>query len=92
MNLQIGELAKRAACPVVTIRYYEREGLLPQARRSQGNFRLYGEAHVERLQFILRCRSLDMPLSDVRTLLSYRDRPAQDCGEVNLLLDERIRR
>uniref|UniRef100_UPI000B0AB3A2 MerR family transcriptional regulator n=2 Tax=Pseudomonadota TaxID=1224 RepID=UPI000B0AB3A2 len=69
MNLQIGELAKRTACPVVTIRYYEREGLLPQARRSQGNFRLYGEAHVERLQFILRCRSLDMPLSDVRTLL-----------------------
>ena len=40
MNLQIGELAKRTACPVVTIRYYEREGLLPQARRSQGNFRL----------------------------------------------------
>lgn len=91
MNLQIGELAKRTACPVVTIRYYEQEGLLPQARRSQGNFRLYGEAHVERLQFILRCRSLDMPLSDVRTLLSYRDRPTQDCGEVNLLLDERIR-
>jgi len=91
MNLQIGELAKRTACPVVTIRYYEREGLLPQARRSQGNFRLYGEAHVERLRFILRCRSLDMPLNDVRALLSYRDRPAQDCGEVNLLLDERIR-
>ncbi|BCN39560.1 transcriptional regulator [Alicycliphilus denitrificans] len=91
MNLQIGELAKRTACPVVTIRYYEREGLLPLARRSQGNFRLYGEAHVERLQFILRCRSLDMPLSDVRTLLSYRDSPTQDCGEVNALLDERIR-
>ena len=40
MNLQIGELAKRTACPVVTIRYYEREGLLPLARRSQGHFRL----------------------------------------------------
>lgn len=91
MNIQIGELAKRTACPVVTIRFYEQEGLLPPPGRSRGNFRLYGEEHVERLQFIRHCRSLDMPLSDVRTLLSYRKRPDQDCGEVNMLLDEHIR-
>lgn len=91
MHIQIGELAKRTACPVVTIRYYEQEGLLPPPHRSRGNFRLYGEEHVERLRFIRHCRSLDMPLSDVRALLNYRDRPSQDCGEVNVLLDKHIR-
>jgi hypothetical protein len=38
MNIQIGELAKRTACPVVTIRFYEQEGLLPPPGRSRGIF------------------------------------------------------
>ncbi|WP_061958521.1 Cd(II)/Pb(II)-responsive transcriptional regulator [Cupriavidus pauculus] len=91
MNIQIGELAKRTACQVETIRYYEKEGLLPEPTRSRGNYRLYGEAHVERLEFIRHCRSLAMPLDEVRALLRYRDIPAQDCGEINALLDEHIR-
>jgi len=52
MEIRIGDLAKRSGCEVVTIRYYEKEGLLPKPARSGGNFRLYGEAHIERLQFI----------------------------------------
>jgi DNA-binding transcriptional MerR regulator len=47
-------------------------------------------AHVERLQFIRHCRSLDMPLNDVRLLLSLRDAPGESCQEVNQLLDQRI--
>ena len=90
MNIQIGEFAKRTACPIQTIRYYEREGLLPPPDRSSGNFRLYGERHIERLQFILHCRSLDMPLNDVRALLRYREQPDEDCGVVNILLDKHI--
>jgi DNA-binding transcriptional MerR regulator len=49
-----------------------------------------GPAHVQRLAFIRRCRSLDMSLDEVRTLLRYLDRPAADCGEVNAVLDEHI--
>ena len=52
MQVQIGELAKRSDCKVVTIRYYEKEGLLPEPLRSSGNYRLYDEGHLERLQFI----------------------------------------
>lgn len=90
MSIRIGELARRTGCPVVTIRYYETEGLLPPPTRSAGNYRLYDDAHVERLQFIRHCRSLDMTLTEVRTLLSYRETPMQDCGEVNALLDKHI--
>lgn len=90
MNIKIGELAKRTECQVETIRYYEKEGLLPEPSRSSGNYRVYGEAHVERLRFIRHCRSLDMALGDVRALLKYRDTPDEDCGDVNALLDEHI--
>lgn len=90
MEIRIGELSKRTRCEIVTIRYYEKERLLPKPARSDGNFRLYGDAHVERLQFIRHCRSLDMTLVEIRALLGLRDNPNQDCGEVNALLDGHI--
>ena len=89
-SLKIGELASLTACPVETIRYYEREALLPAPTRSSGNYRLYGEVHIERLQFIRHCRSLDMTLDEVRSLLQFRDAPLDNCGAVNTLLDKHI--
>ncbi len=89
-GLRIGELAKRTNCQIETIRYYEREGLLHAPERTGGNYRLYQDAHVERLRFIRQCRSLDMALDEIRTLLRFRDAPEKNCGEVNELLDEHI--
>lgn len=88
--MKIGELATATQAQVETIRYYEREGLLPQAPRSEGNYRIYGPEHVERLGFIRHCRSLDMTLDEIRVLLRFRDSPGEDCGDVNALLDEHI--
>ena len=90
--LKIGELAARTDCPVETIRYYEREALLPAPTRSQGNYRLYGDTHVERLQFIRHCRSLQIGLSDIRALLEFKNNPAEGCQSVNQLLDHHIER
>ena len=89
-SLQIGELAKRTGCLVETIRYYEREGLLPNPVRSKGNYRLFSDIHVERLRFIRHCRSLDMTLKEIQVLLRFRDTPDENCSEVNALLDEHI--
>jgi Cd(II)/Pb(II)-responsive transcriptional regulator len=89
-SLKIGELAKRTGCLVETIRYYEREGLLLEPARSEGNYRLYTDIHVERLQFIRHCRVLDMTLEEIRNLLKFRDTPEENCSEVNTLLDEHI--
>ena len=47
--LRIGELAKKADCLVQTVRFYESEGLLPEPARSEGNFRLYDDVHLQRL-------------------------------------------
>lgn len=86
----ISALARQSGCQVETIRYYEREGLLPPPERSSGNYRLYRLHHVERLRFIRHCRSLDMTLEEIRRLLGLRDRPDESCGEVNALLEGHI--
>lgn len=88
--MKIGELASASATPIETIRYYEREGLLPAPPRTQGNFRVYEAPQLERLQFIRHCRGLDMSLDEIRVLLKFRDSPDGDCGDVNALLDEHI--
>lgn len=89
-HMKIGDLAQATFCPVETVRYYEREGLLPAPARSSGNYRLYGAAHVERLRFIRHCRSLDMTHEGIRSLLAFRDAPEKQCDAVNALLDQHI--
>lgn len=86
----IGELAKKTGCEVVTVRYYEKEGLLPKPARSKKNYRIYDAFHIERLRFIRHCRSLDMSLDEIRFILGIRDEPTQDCGKVTALLDAHI--
>ena len=88
--MKIGELARATQTQVETIRFYEREGLLAQTARTDGNYRIYGQAHAERLAFIRHCRGLDMTLDEIRTLLRFKDAPTDNCGEVNTLLDEHI--
>lgn len=88
--MKIGELAQATDTAVETIRFYEREQLLHVPARSAGNYRIYGSAHVERLNFIRHCRSLDMALDEIRTLLRLKDTPDKNCGDVNALLEEHI--
>lgn len=88
--MKIGELAKRTGCEVETIRYYEREGLLPEPPRSDGNYRKYGEHDAERLLFIRHCRSLGMSLEDIRVLQHFQAKPALACDEINAMLDRHL--
>jgi Cd(II)/Pb(II)-responsive transcriptional regulator len=89
-SMRIGDLAESTGTAIETIRFYEREGLIPAAQRAENNYRMYTPAHAERLAFIRHCRNLDMTLDEIRTLLRLRDAPLQDCGEVNALLDDHI--
>lgn len=88
--MRIGEMAKHTGCDIETIRYYEKAGVLPEPGRSDAGYREYQPEHLERLQFIRHCRSLQMSLSDIRVLLDFRSRPSADCQGVNDLLDHHI--
>jgi Cd(II)/Pb(II)-responsive transcriptional regulator len=88
--MKIGELAKLTGCSVQTIRYYEKEQLLPSTRRSEGNFRLYDEASADQLLFIKLCRGLDLSLSEIRQLLALKRSPGAQCDEVNRMMEAHI--
>ncbi len=62
--MKIGQLAKATGTQVENIRFYETEGLLPKALRTDSNYRVYDDTHVSRLAFIRHCRSLDMTLAN----------------------------
>jgi Cd(II)/Pb(II)-responsive transcriptional regulator len=88
--MKIGELALATQTPAETIRYYEREGLLPRAARADNNYRTYGPEHQQRLAFIRHCRGLDMSLDEIRALLDVWDDPRKNCDAVNELLDAHL--
>lgn len=90
MKMKIGELAKMADCPVVTIRFYEKEGLLAAPERTGGNYRLYGDTDIERLRFVMHCRGHGMKLSEIRELLAFKDAPTTDCSWINTLVASHI--
>lgn len=89
-QLRIGELAEQLELSVETIRYYEREALMPPPRRTDANYRVYDAPLVDRLTFIRNCRSFDMTLDEIRELLALRDAPEQNCVGVNDMLDAHI--
>lgn len=90
--MRIGELARATGVDIDTIRYYERDGLLPPPARAANGYRQYGPAQLERLAFIRHCRALDMPLSDIRRLLDFLAHPELACNDINHLVDTQLAR
>jgi DNA-binding transcriptional MerR regulator len=79
----IGALAKATGTKVVTIRYYERIGLLPLPYRTQGNYRIYSPEDIRRLRFIRRCRGLGFTIEQLRDLLRLSSQDDHACAEVD---------
>ena len=90
MELSIGDLAKATGTKVVTIRYYEKIGILPEPPRTSGNYRAYGSGHQDRLRFIRRCRNLGFTLEQVRELLSLATQSERDCRSVDQIAIEHL--
>src|SRR5262249_8441912 len=88
--MQIGIVAKKVGLSVDAIRFYERNGLLPRAPRTEGGFRRYGENDVETLAFVRRIQSLGFKLSEIRGLLRLRGDRLQPCAPVQRRLQEKL--
>ena len=88
--MRIGELSADCGCPVETIRYFEKIGLLPTPIRDANGYRHYDESQRKWLHFILRSRSLGFTQKEVRRLsdIAHQSEPA--CTDVHDLLVEHI--
>ena len=66
MVYTVGEMAKLLGVPSSTLRYYDKEGLLPFVERSSGGIRMFHEKDYERLQIIGCLKKAGMSLKDIR--------------------------
>jgi MerR family copper efflux transcriptional regulator len=89
-GMSIGQLAREAEVGVETIRFYERETLLPRARRTESNYRLYGPEALERLRFIRHAKDLGFTLEEIRRLLRLSVNAHSDAGDFHALAKEKI--
>ncbi|MBY6213030.1 MerR family transcriptional regulator [Microbulbifer agarilyticus] len=70
--LTVTQLARTFGISRATILYYEREGLLLPANRSENGYRWYGEKEVERLRMIVSYRSYGIPVASIAALIDRR--------------------
>ena len=89
-RLPIGKVAAQTACNIETIRFYEKEGLLPQPDRTAGGHRLYTSSMVERLVFVRRSRELGFSMVEIRQLLSLVDGEQMSCERVKTVADAHL--
>lgn len=88
--MRIGELAQATSTKAETIRYYEREGILPLADRTDSNYRDYSPEHLATLTFIRRARELGFSMAQVRQLLALSDRADKPCDNVDLMVRDQL--
>ena len=66
MVYTVGEMAKLLGIPASTLRYYDKEGLLPFVERSSGGIRMFQESDIEWLQVIGCMKKAGMSIKDIR--------------------------
>ena len=88
--MQIGQLAKLAGVAVDTVRYYERQGLLPCASRTESGYRCYQKEDALRLRFIRRAKVLGFTLEEITGLLELSARRHDDMAELKQAAEARV--
>lgn len=89
-SIRRGDLARATGCNLETIRYYEKIGIMPDPPRSVKGYRSYDDAHVKRLNFVMRSRDLGFSLEEVRGLLGLVDDQSRTCAEVQVIAEDHL--
>lgn len=76
----IGEAARQSGVGIETIRYYEREGIIPPPGRTASGRRVYSQEEVSLLRFIRTCRDLGFAIADIRQLMELCGETAPSCA------------
>jgi MerR family mercuric resistance operon transcriptional regulator len=88
--LTIGQLARAAAVPTSTLRFYERAALLKPDARTPANYRAYTPHALDRLRFIRSAQATGLSLHDIKDLLALTTSPQPPCAEVLALMQKRL--
>src|SRR5258707_6858770 len=89
-RLTIGRLAELGGVHLETIRYYEREGLLPRPPRTRAGYRIFPIDAARRLRFIKRAQELGFSLKEIRELLALRVKPGTKPDQIRARTEAKI--
>lgn len=81
-RLGTSELAKQGGINLESIRFYEKEGLLPKPPRTAGGYRMFSPEDVRRVRFIKRAQELGFSLREIKELLALSSEPDTNCADV----------
>lgn len=85
-----GQVSKVTGLNIETLRFYEKNGLLPIPMRTNGGYRLYTEDTLNRLEFIKRAKNSGFTLDEIRHLLSIIDNKILDQQFISELLEKKL--
>lgn len=88
--MQIGQLASQAGVAIDTVRYYERQGLLPPPQRRSSGYRQYDAQDITRLRFIRRAKALGFSLQEIQDLLRLTEQRDADRAAVRAMARQRL--
>ena len=88
--MKIGALAKQANVNIDTVRYYERQGLLPAPQRLMSGYRQYAQGDVARLRFVRRAKALGFTLIEIRELLALSSHREDDMAGMKAAALEKL--
>lgn len=69
MEYSIGEAAQKAGISASTLRYYEKEGLLPSIKRDKNGIRSFTDEDLQSLRIIECLKATEMPIKDIRKFI-----------------------
>lgn len=87
-NLTIGRMAAETGVGIEAIRYYQRRGLLPEPKRTDGRIRRYGSREIDRLRFIKAAQKIGFSLDEIGSLLQLDD--GSGCGQARKLASHKL--
>lgn len=86
----IGDIAKRFGLNPRTIRYYEMVGILPKAKRTETGYRIYTDEIMERLEFILKAKTLGLKLVEIKEIINLYEKGEIPCECTRAIIREKI--
>lgn len=89
-KFKINELSQKSGVHLETIRYYEKLGLISQAKRQANGYRVFDETHLAELSFIKACRAMNLSLDECKMLLDIQKNPTNSCESVDELAKKHL--
>jgi len=86
----VGQLAKAANVNIQTVRFYDRQGILKPASRTEAGYRIYDKEGVKRLNFIIQAKELGFSLKEIKEFLALRVRSVKSCDRVRKKTTEKL--